>query len=504
MESTQARMGEKQSAAKLAVQRADTALKSLKAQVRQVEEEFANLTAELKKYAAIDQMEAREFLKEPWCILPKSRSEWWVVIPKWVGVQVGWLERTTETYNVFVVNRYSHWIGNVPQGLRDELKLPAPFESEVDGGKLRTTAELPKHLKGMLSKQIKQGTWKIKRGREYELMAALIELGSLPFKPRPVAEGDLRDVKLAGILSKLRDYQKEGWEEFLRHGAVGIYWPWGQGKTVFGLYAIARLKGEKIIVCPTVMLVEQWQSRLQKWMDLGLRHDVEVVTYQAWERLKNRKPKLLIFDECHRLPANTFSRLATLQSDYRIGLSATPYREDGRTNLIFALTGKPVGVDWVDFIRSGRITIPHVEVRIVHNWTDKIKETQEEVKRAKGSVLIFCDAIDRGKALASRLGVPFVYGDSKKRLETIESSKIVVCSRVGDEGLSIPDLTKVIEVDFLGSSRRQESQRVGRLFHAEGKGQHIVMMTQDEWDRFEHRFLALEEKGFKVNVRPLR
>lgn len=34
-----------------------------------------------------------------------------------------------------------------------------------------------------------------------------------------------------------------------------------------------------------------------------------------------------------------------------------------------------------------------------------------------------------------------------------------------------------------------------------GKGQHVVYMTREEFERFEGRFLALEEKGFKVNVR---
>jgi hypothetical protein len=34
-----------------------------------------------------------------------------------------------------------------------------------------------------------------------------------------------------------------------------------------------------------------------------------------------------------------------------------------------------------------------------------------------------------------------------------------------------------------------------------GKGEHLVLMTRDEFDRFERRFLALEEKGFKVVVK---
>lgn len=37
-----------------------------------------------------------------------------------------------------------------------------------------------------------------------------------------------------------------------------------------------------------------------------------------------------------------------IDTKYRIGLSASPYREDDRTEYIFALTGMPVGIDWQD------------------------------------------------------------------------------------------------------------------------------------------------------------
>lgn len=66
------------------------------------------------------------------------------------------------------------------------------------------------------------------------------------------------------------------------------------------------------------------------------------------------------------------------------------------------------------------------------------------------------------------------------------------------------DALKEHVAGFLGSSRRQGGQRVGRLLHADKSGQHIVLMTQEEFDKFEGRFRALEEKGFKINVKVLR
>ena len=131
-------------------------------------------------------------------------------------------------------------------------------------------------------------------------------------------------------------------------------------------------------------------------------------------------------------------------------------------------------------------------------WAER--EAESEADSTKGRMIIFCDALDRGAQLAARLGVPHISGDSRERLKTMGENRVTVVSRVGDEGVSLPDLKKVIEVDFLGGSRRQEGQRVGRLFHAKGQGEHLVFMTRDEFERFEGRFLSLEEKGIKVNV----
>jgi len=481
------------------------ALKRLRAEMDSLEDEYNKLMAEMSHYKDIDSEEAMAFLREPWCVHPRGKEEWLVFVPKFIGVQVGWLERATETFNVFVVNRYAHWLGNVPEDLRDQLKLPPPFESEVEGRTLRTKAVLPKAVKEHVAEKTGPGEYRVKVGHEFDLIAALIDSGSLPFVPRPVDKADLRDIRFAyrGKPTELRDYQLEGWREFLKWGCVGVYWPWGTGKTVLGMYALGSLKGRKLVVCPSTTLVEHWTKEITENLPLSLRSgadEIDVVTYQAWDKVKDKEYVLIIPDESHRLPANTFSRMSTVRAKYRLGLSATPWREDGRTSYIFALTGKPVGCDWTEFFRQGIITKPHVEVRILRDWNVKMAETERESERTKGRVMIFCDGLERGQQLANRLGCPFVHGDSANRLDTMGKSRVFVVSRVGDEGVSLPDLKKVIEVDFLGSSRRQEGQRVGRLMHSEGKGEHLVLMTRDEFESFEGRFFALEEKGFKVNV----
>jgi len=483
------------------VEQAVGAVENLKAHVKSLEESVQALGAELNRYQTIDIDEIKKFLREPWLLLPKNREEWWVIVPRFVNLSFGWLERSTESFNIYCVNRYSVWFGGLPEELRDKLKLPEPFDATVEDGRLKTTLAISEKFKEHLWGQTGENEFRIRKGHEFDLIAAIIDAGTLPFKPRPVDKADLREIKLTGVLAKLRNYQNDGWQKFLQYGAVGIYWPFGQGKTVFGIYAIANLKGKKLIVVPTVMLKEQWEERLQKWLDIGLRADIEVITYHAWERVNKNEYMLVIFDESHRLPANTFSRLASIRAKYRIGLSATPKREDGRESYIMALTGYPVGVDWTEFVRTGRIKPPHIEVRIVKSWDKKVQMTAVEVKAVSGMTIVFCDGISKGEQIARKLKCPHVHGQTQNRLETLKDAKVAVVSRVGDEGLSLPDLRQIIEVDFHGGSRRQEAQRVGRLLHADAQGKHLVLMEQGEFDRFENRFLALEEKGFRVQVK---
>lgn len=90
--------------------------------------------------------------------------------------------------------------------------------------------------------------------------------------------------------------------------------------------------------------------------------------------------------------------------------------------------------------------------------------------------------------------MPFVHGETRDRMDTFRESRVVISSRVGDEGLSLKDIDVVIEYDFHGGSRRQEAQRVGRVMHGEGgRGEHIILMTDDEYEDHGNRLYSLEE-----------
>lgn len=469
------------------------------------EEKFLSLLEELvgkSGFESLDKNLLRQFLRKPYLILPKDRDRWYVIVPRWIDMQLGWLERQTEGYNIFIVDRYTKWFtGFIPPELEKQFKFHE-YPVRVFNGILETRKEFIdavwSRYRKFLYKKIEEDKIKIKRGYEFELIASLIEDGILPFTPKPVDEEDLRPPALKEKI-KLREYQVEALNKFLEYGAVGIYWPFGAGKSFLGIYLLSILKGDKLVIVPTVTLKEQWINRIRRYIKEEHWHEIQVETYASFHKVRNRDWMLVVFDECHHLPANTYVRLATLKTKYRVGLSGTPYREDGRENYIIALTGYPIGLDWRYFKELGIVKMPRVIVYLVPSRSAKIKFVKEAIKNS-GKTVIFCDSLDLGHRLAKEIGAPFIYGETTNRIEKLEENEIVVISRVGDEGISLPDLDTVIEIDFLYGSRRQELQRAGRLLHARKIGNHIILMTPDEYEKYEKRLLSLYEKGFKIEV----
>ena len=100
-------------------------------------------TNEITKYALsiktskLDQDELENFFQYPYCIIPgKHEGEHYLAIPKFVDAQFGWLHKVTPSFNIFLVNRYVDWLGELPQALKKELKLPDPLDIYLDGDHL--------------------------------------------------------------------------------------------------------------------------------------------------------------------------------------------------------------------------------------------------------------------------------------------------------------------------------------------------------------------------------
>lgn len=131
------------------------------------------------------------------------------------------------------------------------------------------------------------------------------------------------------------------WLERGRRGVVVL--PTGAGKSYVAILAILETGRSALVVVPTLDLMSQWYATLQAAFDreIGLLgggyyevRELTVTTYDSaylhMERLGHRFG-LVIFDECHHLPGPAYAQAAQCcLAPYRLGLTATPEREDGQ------------------------------------------------------------------------------------------------------------------------------------------------------------------------------
>lgn len=449
----------------------------------------------------VDSDQFTRFIGKPYTIIPHGRNKVLVAVPKFIkGFQIGWLWKDTDTYYIYQFDQYSAWLGDAPQDLLAAIEFEKKFDVIIDGNTISFAPGQKQEVKDKLKhhlQKIGDTSATIMRGHEFDVLAASIESGCLPFRAQPVADADRQPIP-ASLKFNIRGYQAPAVKKFLETGAVGVFYPTGAGKSFITMYIASMLRGKKLLVVPTVTLIEQWHAYFEQWAP-HLRQDVRVVTYQGYRPSDSDKFMLTIYDECQRLPADTFSRLATINTKYRLGLSASPHREDGRESYIFALTGFPVGLNWQEYMQTVGKSYHPIYVHVVKSKVGKLAKMRTLVNPKK-KTLIFCDTIEIGKQASAMLSVPYVYGESANRINTITDNMVTVVSRVADLGVSIKDLQQIIEIDFMFGSRQQELQRSGRLLHSEKAERHDIIMTEAEVQAYGKRLWALQEKGFTIKI----
>ncbi len=173
----------------------------------------------------------------------------------------------------------------------------------------------------------------------YREIAEYLERSRLPFKDYvqdlPPSPDFICSVHLRGYQQRAVD----AWSEAGKRGVVVL--PTGAGKTIVALKAIELANQPVIIVVPTLDLVEQWRSRLEKEFGVevgvygGGENILRAVTVSTYDSayLKageiGNKFSLLVFDEIHHLPAEGYRQIAEMfTAPYRLGLTATLERED--------------------------------------------------------------------------------------------------------------------------------------------------------------------------------
>ena len=150
----------------------------------------------------------------------------------------------------------------------------------------------------------------------------------------------------------LKPFQQRAVDVMLTKEFGTLSAPTGSGKTVMAIYMIAKRRQPALVVVHTKDLALQWVDRLATFLDIaseqigfiggGKKHVGQTVTVALVQSLykcaKDVSPKIghLIVDECHRAPSRTFTEAVTaFDGRYMLGLSATPWRRDRLSKLIF-------------------------------------------------------------------------------------------------------------------------------------------------------------------------
>ncbi len=189
-----------------------------------------------------------------------------------------------------------------------------------------------------------------------------------------------------------RPYQQEAIQAWRRARGRGVVvLPTGAGKTHVAIMGIELWKRSTLVIAPTLDLVRQWYDLLRTTFDRevgvigGGEYDVRPLTvttydsaYLQIEHLGNRFG-MIVFDECHHLPGPTYALSAQLAiAPFRLGLTATPERSDGRESMLTELIGPTVyRKDIVEL--SGEFLADYDVVRIpVHLTSDERSEYEKE------------------------------------------------------------------------------------------------------------------------------
>jgi superfamily II DNA or RNA helicase len=183
------------------------------------------------------------------------------------------------------------------------------------------------------------------------------------------------------------DYQEGIMSSFIDAGANGLICvPCGKGKTFMALGIAARIGKRFLVVVDKEFLMNQWRGEMEALLPgirigiiQGPKRELDPIKYDCSICMiqticgQDIPDGLFadfgftIFDECHHLGAQHFSKtLQRIQTRKMLGLSATPTREDGLTKVFTWFLGEPV------YWEKTREPDPTVEVKSVSIEVDDV------------------------------------------------------------------------------------------------------------------------------------
>jgi superfamily II DNA or RNA helicase len=241
--------------------------------------------------------------------------------------------------------------------------------------------------------------------------------------------------------------------------------PTGSGKTVMALYMMAARSQPTLIIVHTKDLAMQWVERIHSFIGIskeqvgmigaGRKRIGEKVTVAMVQSLykcaQTVSPYVghVVVDECHRAPSRTFTEAVTaFDAKYMLGLSATPWRRDRLSQLIFwhlgdlhhEISKSRLVAD--GHILDAEIVVRHTEFRPyydpVNEYSKMLSELTCDDDRNR---LIAADVAKEAAANKGGGGICLLLSDRKRHCETLQA--ILKHKHGMDSHLITGDLTTV-------------------------------------------------------------
>ncbi len=268
---------------------------------------------------------------------------------------------------------------------------------------------------------------------------------------------------------QLRPFQRVAVDSMLARDFGTLSSATGSGKTIMALYIIAQRQQPTLIVVHTKDLAVQWTERIQTFLGIdaqqigmiggGKKNVGEKITIALVQSLYKCVEDVtehigfLVVDECHRCPSRTFTEAVTgFSARYMLGLSATPWRRDKLSQLIFWHLGDVHHeVDKHHLVQTGDVLTAEVIIREtrfrpfhdpVNEYSKMLSELTADTDR---NILI---ASDVARETTEHHGICLVLSDRKAHCENLQAMlkyrfKVPAELLTGD--LSMDQRRKVIE-----------------------------------------------------------
>ena len=281
----------------------------------------------------------------------------------------------------------------------------------------------------------------------------------------------------------LRESQQDVYDAIEDNAIINAFVSWG--KTFTALAVAAKLGQKTLVVTHTVSLRTQWEKEIRKVFGIepgiigSWKYDISppivVGNIQTLYKLRGKIEKefgTIIIDECHHIPANTFSKLVDASyARYKIGLSGTVQRKDGKHVIMPDYFGHTKFTPPKENYMEPTIEVIQTKIRFMDGakipWANRINDLvrQEEygklicflaaAYRKQGhKVLLLSDLVYFLKRVKETLGehcelitgeVPLA--EREKKIERVQSGKVDILlgtQSIFSEGISVNPLSCLI------------------------------------------------------------